>query len=264
MPFFNRVLPQRLRVLSLGILPLMVALSACSSTESQPAEPKAVVSANVPASLQKTLGDNLKAAGISAKIMAIKATEMQNMYWVSFEDMPPLFVSGDGLYVIQGDVMRLGKNKVSDISAPMVQGENSRLLQSIPLKDEIVFAPEGKPRAVAYVFTDADCGYCRKLHSEMAQINAKGIEVRYLAWPRSAQSMPDMNAVWCSEDRKSAMNQAKQGMPVQAAACENPVMQQRKIGAQMGVNGTPAVYSPQGEYLGGYMPADELAKKLGL
>jgi thiol:disulfide interchange protein DsbC len=128
----------------------------------------------------------------------------------------------------------------------------------------IVFSPQGKPKSTVYVFTDADCGYCRKLHSEMDQILAQGIEVRYLAWPRSPQSMPDMNAVWCSEDRNSAMTQAKNGIKVQAASCENPVMKHREIGMQIGVNGTPAIYTPDGKYLGGYIPAPELAKQLGL
>jgi thiol:disulfide interchange protein DsbC len=249
--------------LRVAALPLLVALSACSSAESQPAEPKAITTA-VPADLNQTLTNNLKKAGLSAKILKIQATEMAGIYWVSLDGLPPIFTSRDGQFLIQGDVIQLGDNSVKNIGEGFVAQEATQLLTTIPLADQIIFSPVGTPKAVAYVFTDADCGYCRKLHSEMSQINAKGIEVRYLAWPRSPQSMPDMNAIWCSEDRKSAMTTAKQGMPVQAANCKNPVLAQRQIGMQLGIQGTPAIYSPQGKYLGGYMPADELAKALGI
>jgi thiol:disulfide interchange protein DsbC len=247
----------------LAALPLLVAMSACSSTDSQPAEPKAVTTA-VPQTLQETLSKNLKTAGLEAKIIDIKATEMAGIYWVTLEGLPPVFTSADGKYLIQGDVLKLAKNNVVNIAEPLIQADASKLLAAVPAKDEIIFAPQGKAKAVAYVFTDADCGYCRKLHSEIGQINAKGIEIRYLAWPRSAQSLPDMNAVWCSEDRKSALTSAKNGMPVKAASCDNPVMKQRELGMQLGVQGTPAIYSQTGKYLGGYIPANDLANMLGV
>lgn len=245
-----------------AILPLLVALSACSSAESQPAPPKAV-STVVPTGLKQTFADNLKKAGLSAKILDIRATEMTGMYWVTLEGLPPVFTNADGQFLIQGDVIKLGNNSLTNIGDNLTQQNAAKLLAAVPAADQIIFAP-AKTKAVAYVFTDADCGYCRKLHNEIGQINAKGIEIRYLAWPRSPQSMPDMNAVWCSEDRKSALTTAKQGMPVQAAACQNPVMAQRQLGLQLNVQGTPAVFSEQGKYLGGYMPADELAKALGV
>ncbi|MEY2862663.1 MAG: hypothetical protein RLY58_370 [Pseudomonadota bacterium] len=249
--------------LRVAALPLLVALSACSSAESQPAEPK-VVSTAIPASLKQTFADNLKKAGLSAKILDIHATEMTGIYWVSLEGLPAVFTSADGRFLIQGDVMQLGNNSINNIGDALMQTAATKLLAAVPTADQIIFSPVGKPKAIAYVFTDADCGYCRKLHSEINQINAKGIEIHYLAWPRSPQSMPDMNAVWCSEDRKSALTTAKQGLPVQAANCKNPVLAQRQIGMQLGIQGTPAIYSPQGKYLGGYMPADELAKALGM
>ncbi|MCP6280747.1 thioredoxin fold domain-containing protein, partial [Klebsiella pneumoniae] len=77
-----------------------------------------------------------------------------------------------------------------------------------------------------YVFTDADCGYCRKFHSEIDEMNALGIEVRYLPWPRNEQTMPIMEKIWCSSDRKKALTDAKLGMPINAPTCSNPV---RKI-----------------------------------
>ena len=113
-----------------------------------------------------------------------------------------------------------------------------------------------------YVFTDSSCPYCHKLHEHLAEITAKGIEVRYIAWPRGEQFMPTMTAIWCSEDRKAAFDQAVQGLPVLAGECKNPVRDQYQLGLNMGVNGTPAIYNVEGEYLGGYMTPDEIIKRL--
>lgn len=241
---------------------LLLTSAACSSSESQPATPKA--SGAVPANLAQQLTANLKNAGLNSNVLSVQSTEIPGIYWVTLKGLPPVFTTADGKHIIQGDVVRLEKNDIIDIATPMMQADAAKLLASVPSTEMVTFSPQGKPKATIYVFTDADCGYCRKLHSEMDQILEKGIEVRYLAWPRSPQSMPDMNAVWCSEDRNSAMTQAKNGIKVQAAACENPVMKHREIGMQIGVNGTPAIYAPNGKYLGGYIPAPELAKQLGL
>ena len=100
-----------------------------------------------------------------------------------------------------------------------------------------------------YVFTDASCPYCHKLHEHLAEINEKGIEVRYIAWPRGEQFMPTMEAVWCNADRKAAFDQAVQGISIPPAQCKNPVREQYQLGLNMGVNGTPAIYNVDGEYL---------------
>lgn len=258
-------------------LPLLAVLGACSSSTSQPAEPPRTATATyttspaapaadaaLPAGLQATLTANLLKLGHKATVTSISATEIPNLYWVTFEQMPPLYVTGDGRHVIQGEVMRLGAAQPVDISEPLVARSARQAFQAIPASDTVDFAPAGQPKATVYVFTDADCGYCRKLHSEITQINARGIEVRYLAWPRSPQTMPVMNAIWCSPDRKAAMTQAKQGIPVQAPACKTPVDQQQQLGLRLGVRGTPAIFTEQGVQIGGYLSPDNLAKALGL
>ena len=118
----------------------------------------------------------------------------------------------------------------------------------------IIYPAKGETKAVVYAFTDADCGYCRKLHSEMDDINARGIEVRYLAWPRSQESVPKMEAIWCSQDRNAAMDQAKMGANVQAHMA---------LGSRLGVRGTPAIFTEAGEQVGGYLPAAQLAQAVG-
>lgn len=255
---------------------LGLSLAACSNADA-PAKDNALT-ATTPASgeattiterntnnrLKETLSKNLKSAGINASITSIRSTEVANLYWVSLDGMPSVYTTADGKYIIQGDVVRLEKDNVRNISETLQEGDTKALLATVEQKDTITYKATGSTKAVVYVFTDASCPYCHKLHEEMAGINAKGIEVRYLAWPRGEQFLPLMNAIWCSEDRVAAFDTANKGMPVNAPQCQSPVMKHHALGVQIGVNGTPAIYSVDGKYLGGYMTSAELAKKLGL
>lgn len=249
------------------LLAITVGLSACSSN-SQPvtstSSPESNKTSNpVPADLAQKFGQNLVKAGLNAKVLDIQPTEIKGIFWVTMQGLPAVFTTADGQYILQGDLVKLGQNTVTDVTAPLIQAKANKLFSQLDPKDMVIYKP-ATTKAVVYVFTDADCGYCRKLHSEMAEINAKGIEVHYLAWPRSPQTIPKMQAIWCSEDRNAAMDAAKNGLPVTAAACANPVDAQHQLGMQLGVNGTPAIYSADGKYLGGYIPAAELAKMLGV
>jgi thiol:disulfide interchange protein DsbC len=132
----------------------------------------------------------------------------------------------------------------------------------------IVFAP-ASPDASKHtitVFTDVECGYCRKLHSEIEQINKLGVRVRYMAYPRAGPGTDDwhkMEAVWCSKDRKNAITQAKNGNDVKAPSCgATPIAKQYALGEQMGVRGTPAIFTATGDYIGGYLPPQQLLEQL--
>ncbi len=254
---------------------LLLFISGCSKAAPEalttPPAPAVTASSNpqaitgdAPESVRKAIVERLNQADLHADIASINSSGMANLYWVTFNDVPPLYISGDGQYVLQGDLLKLGKGTVTNVSEGLNAKAAKALLAKVPEKDMIIFSPAGKPKAVVYAFTDVDCGYCRKLHSEIEQINAKGIEVRYLAWPRGKGDLVVNKAVWCSEDRKSAITTAKHGMAVQAPACNDPVLEQRQLGMRIGVNGTPALYDAEGRYISGYMPADELAKKLGV
>ena len=134
----------------------------------------------------------------------------------------------------------------------------------MPLSDRIVFAPD-HPKYTVTVFTDVECGYCRKLHSEIADYNKQGIAVQYVAFPRMGLGSDDfrkMEAVWCASDRKRALTDAKNDRPVPARQCTNPVAMQYTFGQRMGLTGTPMILAEDGTQLGGYVPPAQLRAEL--
>lgn len=251
-------------------------LSACSKSDSDSAKKQETLTAtntatgeastvserNAEQRLINTLQQNFKTAGINAKIIGIKATEVPKLYWVSLEGMSSVYATSDGKYLVQGDVIRLGGKELQSISDNLQSEDNKKHFAKLKIEDLLVYPAKGKTQHVVYVFTDASCPYCHKLHEHIPEINAAGIEVRYIAWPCGEQFMPAMESVWCSADRQTAFDQAIAGTPLPPATCKNPVRDQYQMGLNMGVNGTPAIYSEDGLYLGGYLTPDELKKRL--
>ena len=216
------------------------------------------------ASVVKALQANLKGSGIDETIVSAEATAMDGIYWVTADGLPSFFTDKSGKHIIQGQIIAVGDGEPVDIGSALVARTAQSALKAVDKKDMIIYPAKGATKSIVYSFTDADCPYCTKLHDEIDDINAMGIEVRYLAWPRSEQSVPKMEAIWCSKDRVTAMNQAKSGANITAAACNSPVQEQMALGARLGVRGTPAIFTESGEQVGGYLPAAQLAQAVGI
>ena len=238
--------------------------SSASKIESAQSIKASSVTKDSDPAVVKSLQANLQASGIEEKILSATPTDMDGIYWVTANGLPPFFADKAGKHIIQGQIIAVGDTVPVDISAAFIADNAQQALKAVDKKDMIIYPAVGKTKSVLYAFTDADCGYCRKMHEEMADINARGIEVRYLAWPRSEESVPKMEAIWCSEDRRAAMDQAKMGAEVQGPTCNNPIQQQVALGAALGVRGTPAVFTQTGEQVGGYLPAAQLAEAVGI
>jgi len=200
---------------------------------------------------------SLSQAMPSLKKEDISPSPVEGIYEVN-RGMSFFYATADGQYVFSGDLV--------DVTTGSSITENNRKslrLQEIAKVSEgsmIVF-PAKKEKYRVTVFTDIDCGYCRKLHREMADYNAKGITVQYLFYPRSGPNTPSFTkaeSVWCSKDKNAAMTNAKQGSMVTSEKCQNPVRQQYELGGVLGVRGTPALLLPDGSMQPGYLPADRL------
>jgi thiol:disulfide interchange protein DsbC len=174
----------------------------------------------------------------------------------------PIYVSNDGRYLMQGSLYDItNRTNLGEASMAKVR---ARLLKSIPVSDRIVFAP-ANPKYTVTVFTDVECGYCRKLHSQIADYNRQGIEVQYMAYPRMGLGSDDfrkMVSVWCAQDPRKALTDAKNDRPVPARDCKNPVTMEYKLGQRVGLTGTPMILASDGTQLGGYIPPEQLRAEL--
>lgn len=172
------------------------------------------------------------------------------------------YASADGLFLIRGEVLDLAQKK--NLTEESRSAARRQLVESLDRSSMIVFAPKEVKHHVT-VFTDVDCGYCRKLHQEMEELNGYGIEVRYLLFPRAgidSESAAKAESVWCADDQRKALTEVKIGKDVAKKSCANPIARNIELADQIGLAGTPTIILESGEVVSGYLPAAKLNETL--
>lgn len=207
------------------------------------------------------LKDKLEALLPGMIVQSLEPLENTGLY-EALVDGEIIYFSKDGRYVFQGDIIDIESRQ--NITENKRIGLKKEVLASFNEADMIIFEPE-KTNHTLTVFTDIDCGYCRKLHQQMSEYNALGIKVRYMAFPRSgidSESFDKAVNVWCADDRKQAMTDSKSGANIKVNKCVNPIKNHFEAGRRLGVTGTPALFLESGQLLPGYIPPMRLKKIL--
>lgn len=173
-----------------------------------------------------------------------------------------VYMSEDAKYLMQGRMIELETRL--DLTERAKAKNRQTVMKDIDRAGQIVFAPDD-PVHELIVFTDIDCGYCRRLHGQIDEYNQQGIAVRYMMFPRAgsdSHSFEKAVSVWCAEDSRSAMTYAKQGNEPDPLQCDNPIQEQYELGIAMGVTGTPALFTADGTHIPGYVPPEDLRQRL--
>ena len=199
------------------------------------------------------------------QIDSIRQSEVPGLYEVLFGTRV-VYLTGDGKYLLQGSIVDTESGK--DISEAAISSVRNKILSSLKEEDMVVFAPKETKHTVT-VFTDIDCGYCRKMHAEMKDYNDLGIKIRYVSYPRAgvgSESFNKSETVWCAEDREEAMTIAKLGGSLKDVKakenCDSPVRNQYMTGQALSIQGTPAPFLENGKRVGGYLSASDLMKQI--
>lgn len=228
--------------------------------------------ATAQAAVDKAVEDKLRAAldkpAIGLTVATVKTSEIPGLYEVQFTSGPVVYATAKGDYMILGDLFSVGPDGIVNLAEQRRDGERAEQLAAVAEKDMIIFPPEGEVKAHVTVFTDISCFYCQKFHKEVPELNKRGVEVRYLAYPRSGLDSPgyrQLATAWCAADRQNTLTRLKMKKPVPDSVCDdNPIASQYALGQQLGVRGTPALITDQGQMIPGYQSADDLMVTLGL
>jgi len=197
----------------------------------------------------------------SVKIDSIKPSEINGVYEV-IVGANIFYVSDNGKYLLQGRLIDVETR--TDLTEAKLGNIRLQAIEKIGQDNMIVFKPKLSKYKVS-IFTDIDCGYCRKLHSEIDQYMAQGITIQYLFYPRAGKGSDSYNkavSVWCAKDRNAALTAAKKDQGVEAKTCENPVDEHMKLAEAFEVRGTPMIITEKGNIYPGYLPAKQLVEAL--
>jgi thiol:disulfide interchange protein DsbC len=235
------------RILWLGILGACASIASSADQPAPTVDPRIELAKKIPG----TTPDELHASPIPGMWEVVRGTDIA-------------YVTSDGKYAISGDLYDLAKN--DNLTEVRRKDIRMKLLATVPESDMLIFSPRD-PKYTVTVFTDVDCAYCRKLHSQIAEYNRLGVRVRYMFYPRSGpntDSWTKAEQVWCSTNRNDALTRAKLGEELKSPkSCGNsPVGRDYAMGQQFDIRGTPAIVMNNGEMLGGYVSPMQLVQHL--
>ncbi|ALU46158.1 thioredoxin fold domain-containing protein [Pseudoalteromonas rubra] len=207
---------------------------------------------------------------VPVPIIAVEPSPLPGLLQV-ITDKAVFYYSEDGRYIFAGNLHQANP-ELTNLTQARFATERAKKIHA--LKDEFITFEAADPEFEVLVFFDTSCGYCRKLHREVAQLNALGITIHYAAWPRHGvynrhnrtqytSSYYKLENVWCADDRHAALTATTRNVTVARTQCDNTIAAQFQLGVDIGVAATPAIYAMDGtEIQRGYLPAKELQAKI--
>lgn len=209
--------------------------------------------------------DKIRAAILAlvpdAKIESLRPSAMPGVY-EALVGGGEVYISADGKFLLAGALWDVsGKTNLTEVSRAV---RRQKELKAIKPEQRIVFAAEHPAHRIT-VFTDLDCGFCRKLHENVQAYNDAGISVEYVLFPRGGLDSPSYDAavsVWCADDRKQALTLAKRGESVTPKICPNPIREEYAIGQRIGIGSTPSIVTEDGRLLLGYFEPQQLLAQI--
>jgi len=188
----------------------------------------------------------------------ISKTPVPGLFQVDFDDSF-VYITADGQYAVKGDII----NMLTNANLTDLKRADGRIktMQAITNKETITYPSKNKTTTMT-VFTDIDCSYCRKLHSDMGGYNDRGIEVHYVFYPRAglgSNSHQKATSVWCADDQRKALDMVKSGRRIDKLECDTPILKHVEVANKLGVNSTPTLMFEDGTMLPGYIPPARLA-----
>lgn len=201
------------------------------------------------------------------EVVKVTAAPLKDFYQVELSSGDLLYVNKQKDYIFAGNLLEITNDGLVDLTENARSAIRTQVIQAVAAEDQVVFAAKGQTKAIVQVFTDSTCPYCSRLHEQVPELNQKGVEVRYLAFPRQGlqgKGYNDLVNIWCADNQQEAMTAAKAGKKLPAKACNNPIAEQYELGRRLGVQGTPAIFLPDGRLIPGFVPAERLISELGL
>ncbi len=213
----------------------------------------------------KDIEQGFKKLAPTAKIATATSTPIKGIKQINLDSEninDVYYMTDDGRYFINGSIIDVETH--DNLTENSKSTKRKEIVSQFGKDQRIDFFPKDMKYHVT-VYTDIDCGYCRKLHKEMKDFNDLGIGISYLFWPRAGLKSSSYNkavTTWCAADRNQAMTQSQNGIELAPKQCDNPVAEHFNSGLKIGIKGTPNIVTDDGKLYPTYMTANDLLMRL--
>lgn len=221
------------------------------------------VTVNIASAAHDTVKNKFNTMLPDVIIKDVVKSPIQGFYQIQVDSGKVFYMSEDGKYLIQGYLFELNDKTPKNLTLAAEEKFVADVINKLDKSKMVVFkAKDEQPKTHVTIFTDTSCPYCHRLHEGVPALNARGIEVRYLAFPRegfSSRGFEELQKVWCADNQQEAMNQMMQEIPIKSAKkCNAPIVEQYVLAQKIGIRGTPAIILENGHIIPGYQPTPQL------
>ncbi|WP_435628411.1 DsbC family protein [Candidatus Ferrigenium straubiae] len=191
------------------------------------------------------------------KLEHIVKTPYAGLYEVVINDQL-LYTDAQGQYLFDGSVIEVNSRR--DMTE-----ERRRVLFAIEFDklpfDLAVKKVKGNGKRKLAYFSDPNCGFCKRLEKELSKVN--DVTLYLFLYPIFQGSDELVRNVYCAKNPVKAWDELMlDGKVPTNASCKTPTDKVLALGKKLRVNGTPNLIFGNGIQIPGYLPAEELEKRL--
>ncbi|MAD88178.1 MAG: hypothetical protein CMK64_00620 [Pseudoalteromonas sp.] len=180
-----------------------------------------------------------------------------------------MLASKDGGYLFFGKVIDTSTR--ADMMEVANLQHRQTLISSIPREKLLTYSAKEQQHRIT-IFTDIDCPFCRKLHTQIKDLNQQGVTIDYVMIPRgqvgSKAFTKTVNAL-CATNPQTAMDSAMhsgyfESNTQASSGCINNLKTQQTLAKAFGFSATPTILFTNGEIVPGLMTTKEIINKLNM
>ena len=203
------------------------------------------------AEIQKKLGAN-------AKVKSVSPAPVSGLYEVLVGN-DIFYTDASGKYLIQGEIIELasGKNITEQRQTDLNRIKWSDLTPANAIKNV-----RGNGSRQLAVFSDPNCGYCKRLEKSLQQLDNVTIYT-YLIPILSPDSAQKSKQIWCSSDPyKAYIDWMVNGIALSGKGeCSTPLDKNMAFAKTYGITGTPTLFFTDGSRFPGAVQITDIEKK---
>lgn len=207
---------------------------------------------------QQLKADLQKKLGANAKVRSVSVSPVTGIYEVLVGN-DVFYTDSTGKYLIQGEIIELasGKNITEQRQADLNRIKWTDLTTANAIK-----AVRGNGSRQLAVFSDPNCGYCKRLDKSLQQLDNVTIYT-YLIPILSPDSTLKSKQIWCSSDPyKTYIDWMVNGLtPSGKSDCATPLDKNLAFAKSYGITGTPTLFFTDGSRFPGAVQITDIEKK---